>query len=234
MRFTITTVSFDGDDTLWDFDAAMRRSLEIVLDELRRAIPGDRSRELTIDTMVQIRDTVAAELASQTVRLEEVRLRAFERTVEHVGPKDDSLAERLHNLYMHHRFAAIELYPDVLATLGALAPRYRIGLLSNGNTYPEKCGLENLFQFVVFAQDVGVAKPDPRIFAHTCELAGCTPGELLHVGDAPETDVVGARNFGAVSVWLNRNGASNQTDTPPDFEIASLAELPALLETHTR
>ena len=219
----ITTLSFDGDATLWDFEKVMRHSLGIVLEEMRKAIPGERTAGLTVEEMVAIRDQI--DLESPGSKLEEIRLRAFERTLERSGHPDKKWGYQLNQLYMKHRFEDLELYPDVLPAFDLLAPRFQIGLLSNGNTYPEKLGLEERFDFAIFAQDVGFAKPDPRIFTETLKLADCSSEELLHVGDSLPSDVEGAQNAGIPAVWLNREGIPNETDIIPDFEIASLDEL---------
>lgn len=225
----VRAISFDGDATLWDFERVMRHSLGYALAELRRRRPGPATEELTIERLIAIRNQVAGQLEGKIINLEEIRLRAFRRTVECAGGGDDALAADLNALYLEHRFEDIELYPDVIPTLDALAPRFTLGLLSNGNSYPERCGLEERFQFVVFAQDYGFEKPDRRLFEVALEGAGCAAFQLLHVGDSLSSDVLGAQNVGALAVWLNREGVPNETDTIPDREIASLAALPALL-----
>jgi HAD superfamily hydrolase (TIGR01509 family) len=221
----IKAISFDGDMTLWDFRKVMRHSLSLVLAELRRRVPGQRTANLTIDRLIEIRNAVATELKGKIVNLEDVRFHAFKRTVEVVGCSDDTLAADLNALYLKHRFENIELYPDVLPCLDALRPGFSIGLLSNGNGYPERCGLPDRFSFVVFSQDVGVEKPDVEIFLAACKQAGCAPCELMHIGDSLETDVAGANGAGALSVWLNRDAKRNDSDIVPDHEIRSLTEL---------
>jgi putative hydrolase of the HAD superfamily len=230
-RGLITTISFDGDATLWDFEKVMRHSLAITLDELRRRAPGPACAELTVDKMIAIRNTVATELKGTTVNLEEVRFQAFRRTLESVGCADDSLAADLNALYLKHRFEDIKLYPDVIPALDALRRHFSIGLLSNGNGYPERCGLPGRFGFVVFSQDVGVEKPAPQMFSAACKAAGCTPSELMHVGDSLESDVAGANGVGAVSVWLNRDGVQNSSVIQPDHEIRALSELTDIMKT---
>jgi putative hydrolase of the HAD superfamily len=225
----INAVSFDGDMTLWDFRKVMRHSLAIALAELRRRVPGQPSLDLTIEKMIEIRNAVAAELKGVTVNLEEIRLLAFERTLEHLGCPDTALAAELNELYLKHRFEDIELYPDVVPALDALRAHVPIGLVSNGNGYPERCGLPDRFSFVVFSQDVGVDKPDPRMFLVACELAGCAPGELVHVGDSLEKDVAGANGVGAVSVWLNREDDRNDTGIVPDHEVRDLRKLASIV-----
>ena len=225
----ISTISFDGDMTLWDFRKVMRHSLKQTLAELQRHIRTPRVLELTVDEMIAIREQLAEEVKGEIWSLLEIRRRAFERTLEHVGHPDKELAAHLDAIYRKHRFEDIELYPDVIPTFDALAPHFKLGLLSNGNTYPERCGLEGRFAFVVFSQDVQVEKPDPKIFQITAERAGCGLSQMLHVGDSLENDVAGAKNVGAPSVWLNREGVPNDTDIQPDYEVVSLSEILAIV-----
>ena len=82
-----------------------------------------------------------------------------------------------------------------------------------------------MFQFVVFSQDHGVEKPDPRIFMTALEQAPCVAEELLHVGDSLENDVMGATSAGIRSVCLNRNGAEKGSCIEAQHEISPLAEL---------
>lgn len=225
----ISAISFDGDMTLWDFQKVMRHSLKHALAELRRKVPAEPASRLTVDEMIDIRDEVADELRGKVWNLSEIRRIAFERTLERVGCHDGSLARHLNQVYRKHRFEDIELYPDVLPALDVLSPQFKIGLLSNGNSYPERCGLDGRFAFVVFSQDVRIEKPDRRIFEITAQRAGCQLEHFLHVGDSLENDVAGARNAGAPAVWLNRDGVRNDSGIQADFEITSLAELPPLL-----
>ena len=232
MTRKIKAISFDGDMTLWDFEKVMRHSLSLVLAELRRRLPGQQAEMLTIDRMIEIRNNVAAQLKGKVVNLEEVRYHAFRQTLEFIGHADDDLAAELNALYLKHRFAEIELYPDVVPCLDVLCRDFSIGLLSNGNGYPEQCGLPGRFGFVVFSQDVGVEKPDKGIFLAACDRAGCRPFELMHIGDSLESDVAGANRIGAVSVWLNRDARENNTGIVPDYEIRSLNELVDIVNRH--
>lgn len=207
----------------------MRHSLKHTLVELQKQRPTPRTLKLTIDEMVAIRNQFAEEVKGEMWNLEEIRRRAFERTLEYVNCPDNELAAHLNAIYRKHRFEDIELYPDVIPTFDILAPHFKLGLLSNGNTYPERCGLEGYFAFVVFSQDVQIEKPDRRIFEITAERAGCELAQMLHVGDSLENDVAGARNAGVHSVWLNREGAANDTSIQPDYEVATLTEIPEIL-----
>jgi putative hydrolase of the HAD superfamily len=84
-------------------------------------------------------------------------------------------------------------------------------------------GLGPLVDAVVTSAMVGAAKPDARIFEAALELAGCAPGEALHVGDSAEDDLMGAIGAGLRGLLLDRRG------TRGTATVTSLSELPALL-----
>ena len=94
------------------------------------------------------RDRVAEELRGRGTNLEDVRLEAFRRTLEHVSIRDDDLAAHLNAEYRRHRFEDMELFHDVLPALDALQGRYTLGLLTNGNTCPERAGLGGRFNSI--------------------------------------------------------------------------------------
>ena len=225
----ITTISFDVDQTLIDTDRVIMRSMESVRDELISRVPGERTRSLTVEEMWSIRDREEKGYVGNVRDFDEIRRRSFHKMLDHVGYTGPDLSTRLNEVYLKHRYNDIEPYEDVMPMLDALAPRFKLGLLSNGNNYPEYFGLAERFDFAVYAQDIGIEKPDPRTFQIAVERAGCGLEQLLHVGDSLETDVEGAQAVGVRAVWLNRNGASNDIGIEPDYQIATLTDLPALL-----
>ncbi|MEJ2420846.1 MAG: HAD family hydrolase [Acidobacteriota bacterium] len=226
----LKTIFFDGDDTLWDFHAATRRCLGIVLEDLRRALPGERTAAMSVEDMMRIRDDVAAEVKGRIVDLGKVRLMAFERTVQAAGGADGALAARLNALYFRHRHEKLFLFPDALPVLQQLAERFKIGLISNGNTVPSRHGLGHLFRMTLYSTDVGYAKPHPAFFRQALKNAGSRAEDCLVVGDSLEDDVRGAHEAGIRAVWLNRRGRRNTSGIEPEGTIGSLRELPALCD----
>ena len=226
---SIFTVTFDMDDTLWDFQAAMARALELTLERLRVMAPGDAARNLTVQQMMEIRDEVASELGEGATTQEEIRYTAMVRTLERVGFRARGAAEELYRLYWEARVAGARPYDDVAGTLEALKGRFRLGIISNGNNTPQMVGLDDVFDFTVFAHECGFPKPDPRIFEFALAKFGDRPESVMHVGDSLPSDVLGANNYGALSVWLNRDGIANETGITPHREIRDLTELPTLL-----
>jgi HAD superfamily hydrolase (TIGR01549 family) len=224
----IKAISFDADGTLWDFEEVMRHSLLHVLIELKKLDPGAADM-LGIDKMIKIRNRVANELKGRVTNLEAVRLEAFRQTLRDIGRPNDALASHLNQVYLKHRFEDVKLFDGVLPTLKALQVKYALGILSNGNSYPERCGLEGMFQFVIFSQDYGVEKPNLGLFQIALEKAGCSKRQLLHVGDSLHEDIIGATNAGIKCVWLNRKQVKNNLNLKIDYEVSSLPELLEIL-----
>ena len=225
----ITTISFDGDGTLWDFRSSMESALTLTLQQLRIIVANEATKRLTVQKMIEIRDSVARKLGEGVVSHEEIRYTAFLRTLEYVGAPSQPVAKQLYQLYMDARFSGTRLYPDVPVGLKDLKSRYRIGMISNGNSYPERCGLPDTFDFTVFAHECGFRKPDHHIFEFALSRSGCQLQEVLHVGDSLKDDVFGANNSGLRSVWLNREHLINETNIIPDLEIRDMHGLNAVL-----
>jgi putative hydrolase of the HAD superfamily len=129
--------------------------------------------------------------------------------------------------------AALEFtpYPDVVPALRALrSGGARLVVVSNWDVSLHevlaRTGLAGLVDGAVASAELGVAKPDPAIFARALELAGgAEPVASLHVGDSPEADVVGALAAGIAPILIARDGPP-----PPGLPagvrvITSLGEL---------
>jgi putative hydrolase of the HAD superfamily len=103
-------------------------------------------------------------------------------------------------------------YAEVPGVLGALRERgCALVVVSNWDVslhdVLDQTGLRPLVDAVVTSAELGVAKPDPAIFAHALELAGGVPAaEALHVGDDVAADVEGARAAGIAPVLVARDG----------------------------
>jgi putative hydrolase of the HAD superfamily len=76
-------------------------------------------------------------------------------------------------------------------------------------TVLERCGLAHLLDGAVSSAEAGARKPDPAIFAPALELAGCGPGEALHVGDTREEDLDAAAAAGIRALLIDRDGGGD-------------------------
>lgn len=82
---------------------------------------------------------------------------------------------------------------------------------------------------MIFISDaVGLAKPDPAIFAHVNRVTGTTPENSLYVGDTWANDVVGALTAGWKVCWYNPRGRQPGTDHAPSYIFKNYKEFGAL------
>ncbi|MES1947536.1 HAD family hydrolase [Salinisphaera sp. C84B14] len=222
-------LSFDGDMTLWDFEAGMHAALERTRTLLLERRPHMAAALVDITPMIALRDRILVEESAAHLSFAEIRRRAFHALLAEHDRPDEALGDELYTAYLQHRLEATALYSDTAPFFAGLNRNLRLALLSNGNTHPQHLGIADRFDVIAFAGDAHRAKPAPDMFSHALLHTGCSPAQMIHVGDALDTDIAGANAIGATSVWLNRDGRANETAIVPDYTITTLAELDALL-----
>jgi len=132
-----------------------------------------------------------------------------------------------------------EMNDSVADTLPLLADKYKLGVICNSGTSPGrilrefmlKDGILPCFEFLVFSDEVGWAKPNLKIFQYALDNLQVKNHEAAHVGDDCSTDVFGAKNAGMKAIWLAPLLDERNTDC--DYKINSISELVALFATWT-
>ena len=125
--------------------------------------------------------------------------------------------------------------PGAVSLLNALKDKVKICIITNGFTALqqirlERTGLRDYFDLLVISEQVGVAKPDRKIFDYTFEQMGQPPRDrVLIVGDTAESDILGGMNAGIATCWLNAHGRSLPEGIMPTWEVTTLSELEQLL-----
>ena len=125
-----------------------------------------------------------------------------------------------------------EAYPDVEPALVRLKARgLMLGLISNWDNRLSGLitGLQltQYFDVIVSSADVGLHKPDPRIFELACQRLGVRPAEAAHIGDHHYADIVGASAIGMRPVLIDRLAESSECR---QGVVASLDDLECALE----
>jgi putative hydrolase of the HAD superfamily len=128
----------------------------------------------------------------------------------------------------------LALVAGALETLEALAPRVRVGLISNAQTLftlPEivPLGLTRLLSPMVISSDVGVRKPSPRIFEVALARAGVPASDALHVGNDPLDDIDGAHEAGLRTCLVDDGRSRPPGKHRADLHCPSVAGLAAVL-----
>jgi putative hydrolase of the HAD superfamily len=229
----IRAITFDLDDTLWPIAPAMRLAEQHLQDWLQTHCP--RSADAyPLDAMRALRDRVAAEnphLAHDFSAQRRLSLRAA--LLPH-GYVDEHVEGAFAAFYAGRN--RVECYADALPALERLASHFPLAAITNGNADLDAIGLTRYFRFSLRASEFGTAKPAAEIFHEACALLGVAPNEVLHVGDDPALDVLGAHKAGLYSAWLNRtttqwSSLPESAAGAPDIVVNDLAELADQIES---
>lgn len=177
------------------------------------------------------RDATALLAAWRTAQLERtwelnrlVEFEPFDRVtawalVKVASELDEALRARLAEQWL-----ALPAYPDAAAALQRLASRdVRTSVLSNGTRPMIERALQHAglsVDHVRSVDEVGVYKPDPRVYAMLAEMA---PAEATLFVSSNGFDADGAKRCGHTVCFIDRGGARPAAD--PDMEVRSLAEL---------
>jgi 5'-nucleotidase len=128
--------------------------------------------------------------------------------------------------------------PGAVSLLDSLKGKAKLGIITNGFTALqqirlERTGLRDYFDALVISEEVGVPKPDSRIFDYALTLAGNPErSRVLMVGDTAESDIRGGNNAGLATCWLNAHDRALPEGINPTWTVASLDQLEQLLCKH--
>lgn len=224
----IRAITLDLDDTLWEIAPVIRRAEAELWRWLERNCPAILEK-FTAEAALQLREQVIEEHWDRCHDYRFLRRTALERMLGACGYTND-LIDGAFEVFDGFR-NRVELFPDVVPALQVLGEQFTLIAVTNGNANLQAIGIRHLFSDVVTAVDVGAAKPARQIFDAAVSRAGVTAAETLHVGDHPECDVIGAKEAGLCTAWMNRAGGSWPDHLhEPDAIVATVSELHAILE----
>ena len=223
----IQAITLDLDDTLWPVWPTIEQA-ELRLQEwlLSRA-PATAALFAQPQQRQALREQTGLDWPDQhhdlsLMRREMIRL-GLQRSAE-----DRALAEPAFDVFFAAR-QQVTLFDDALPALALLAARWPVLALSNGNADVQRIGIGQFFCGSLSAREVGVGKPDGRIFQAAAERLQLAPGQILHVGDDESLDVLGALAAGMQTAWINRSDKLWSLEAQPHASVADMAELCALL-----
>ena len=114
------------------------------------------------------------------------------------------------------------------------AEGYKVGLLSNTGMTPgyafraflEQQGLTPYFDVMAFSDEMLLSKPARLMFQRVLKDMGADPGETVHVGDHLRNDVLGARDAGLRTIWIETYGDGREpAQVTPDVTVSALGEV---------
>lgn len=231
-RTTMKAVSFDCAQTLVDVDwqpgrfaVACAEAVGLQLDQQVGAEVYDRllqGRWREYALLNQSRDPELLErfwLMTTSEWLERMELAA----------DPNALVAQANELMYGPGSIVYRVFDDVLPCLDQLRGEgVRMIVVSNWDASLHRVlrsfGLSDYFEVVVASMEEGWEKPDPKLFEAALSRSGLGPEDVLHVGDNPVDDLLGAHRAGIRSALIDRS----LTETNGS-QLATLADLPSLL-----
>ena len=221
-------VIFDLDNTLYSYDrahaAAYAALQSYALQELGLdAASFDRLHEQASRTLEQ-RCHNGPAIHNRLIR--------FQILLELLG-RPIGKAPEMADCYWRTLLGSMQAEPGAAETLQELRTMglsVGIGTNMTADRQLEKLRLLGLLphvDFMVTSEELGVEKPDPRLFALCAEKAGAEPAECCFVGDSLKKDALAAQNAGLLGVWY----CPGTDCAAPEgvVKIRALSELTALL-----
>ncbi len=215
-----TYVTFDCYDTLVEFP----------IDAVTRRILGPRADLIDVDALL--------------TDFEALRYRAT--TFGHYQPYRDVLRDTLAQAMRDHGLsyrdedgealiAAVPTwgpYPDVPPALERLRTHCKLAIITNSDDDLMASNVRNIgvpIDHVITAEQARAYKPSPVVFDYALRTLGCARGDVLHVAQGFEYDIVPTHRLGWDRVWVNRYGKAGDPAYGPYRELPNLSGLPGLL-----
>ena len=221
----VSACVFDAYGTLFDFASAAARCAEV---------PAEKRAALTtLWRDKQLQYAWLRTLENRYADFWQVTGDALDFALESLELASPPLRDRLMDLYL-----GLEPFAEVPAVLGALRKAgYKTAILSNGSpamldALVTRSGLKPMFDAVLSADAVRAFKTHPKVYQYALDTLAL-PARAIAFQSSNAWDAHGASDFDMRVVWCNRYGQRRERlPGRPDFEIRTLAELPALLGVH--
>ena len=218
----ISVCVFDAYGTLFDYNTAAGR---------HSAVLGEKAAPLAdLWRLKQLQYTWLRSLMGRYTGFWQVTGEALDFAMGELGIEDEALRANLMEAYL-----TLDTYPEVQETLATLrAHGLRTAILSNGESSMldaavEAAGIADSLDAVLSVEEVGIYKPHPSVYQLVVDGLGVEAANVSFQS-SNAWDANAAAAFGFRVAWCNRFGQGQErVPEAPDAEIATLAELPALL-----
>ena len=228
----IKHIFFDLDRTLWDFEKNSHTTLLKLIKDFKLIEKGiDNS--VNFIKKYKIHNEKLWELYREDkIKKEELRGKRFQLALAEYDIDDSELAEQFGLAYTQQSPLKTILFPYTHEVLLYLKKKYSLHIITNGFEEVQhiklaSSDLTQYFDVIVTSEQVGVKKPNAKIFEFALEQANADPEESIMIGDDFPVDVLGAEQIGMQGVYFNPNKLAHKHSVV--HEIFCLSELMALL-----
>lgn len=225
----VKAMTFDLDDTLYNNDPIIKRAEATLKHYIAAEYP--QTAKLSPQEWTDIKRGLIKAQPALASDMGQLRMHTLRRALEQDIQDPEALeaaAKACFDCFYDAR-SDFTLDDSVHSVLAQLAEKMPLIAITNGNVDPHKTGLSAYFNVVLHASVTRPAKPSAHMFNEAAAMLSLAPGQILHVGDNLEKDVMGAVKAGYQAAWIaaNRDMILNREAATllPHVELTSLDEL---------
>ena len=225
MNQRFTTILWDVDNTLLDFDYSQRYALGKCFESIGREITEEETA-----LYARINDDYWKRLELGEITKKELLPGRFHTLFLELGIDGVNL-EAFCQEYQVALGSVFSFLDDSLTLCRKLQGCVKQYVISNGVAFTQYnklklSGLDKVMDGIFISEQVGYHKPDERFFAYCLEhVMEKDIRRILVVGDSLSSDIKGGIGAGLPTCWYNKNGIANTTPYKPDYEIHCLSQI---------
>ena len=226
-----TTLLFDADETLLDFDRDETDALSKILDEC-----GIAKNKETVATYKEINVGLWKALERGEIdkpRLKQIRFRLFFDKIGYTPTEDPFIINERYLSYLGEGGNLIAGVKELISELHS--DGYRLYIVTNGIEKTQKrrltkAGIYPFFKEIFVSETIGHQKPKKEYFDYVLNHIDETDkGKVLLIGDSLTSDIKGAIGAGITCAWLRHNSNADSGELKPDYIIDNIAQLKNIL-----
>jgi len=159
----------------------------------------------------------------------ELKVKRFSLLLDFYNFEFDS--NKLSSIYTEHLAECSILIDDAENIVKQLAHNCKLLLITNGLKSVQRkrfnnSMLKNYFQDIIISEEIGFAKPDPKMLEYALtKMDSQNKEEMLLIGDSLSSDIKAGNNFGIDTCWYNPQRKTNNLDVTVTYEIRKLKEI---------
>lgn len=213
-------IIFDLDDTLLDRDKAVENLFSIILQQCYGNVESSSRGEML--EKFKVYDNRGYGKNDKAEVLESF----FEENPPKHRLPYNSIQDFWNNNFPH----CFTVDEDMINIINTIKTKVKVAIITNGSTERQKAkiinaGLNSCFEVIIISEEVGLSKPDKRIFELALNRLKVKPEDALFVGDNIELDIGGCQNANIKGIWFNPHKAKNVSGIKPFAEIDSMEQL---------
>lgn len=217
-------IIFDADETLFDFSKSEKFAFRKAMEESNLSF-----EEEYFLTYKRINIEIWQEFEKGLITQKELKIDRFKRFLNKIDVTIDAytFAESFMNNLEHASF----LFDETKELIENLSKTHRLIMVTNGLTRVQrtrirKSSIARYFETIIISEEVGYAKPNPKIFELGLkDIQLPKKEEILMIGDSLTSDIQGGINYKIDTVWYNFGNTLNSKDIQPTYIINSLKEI---------